>query len=327
MARPRKHGLDYFPTDSDIFEDLKVRRIKKKHGAGGFAVVFFWLCQIYRNGYYLEYNDDLLFITEESLYINVQECTSILETALNTDFFDRKMFDDYGIITSKGIQKRYLFAQKSFRQKKQPIEDKYKLIDDVQEPSVNVQEPLVNVHSCEFECTKENKRKDKIIKDIRSKDLDPPLTPPCGDEDDEQPEPKPKPKRKKAAKDGLPPSGAARLADGLAGRPFSPVLCSKIGEWLDYKAEQHKFEYQEKGLKSLLSEIENRLKNCTEQQVIDVINLSMANGYKGILWDKLQGTSAPIYQPHGGGKNDANNQKYDYGGPDDPYRNIIPGEL
>ena len=39
MARPKKQGLDYFPIDVDIFEDLEVEYAK--FGADGFTIYIY----------------------------------------------------------------------------------------------------------------------------------------------------------------------------------------------------------------------------------------------------------------------------------------------
>ena len=38
MSRPLKKGLDYFPVDTNILSDLKVRRIKREYGAESFLL-------------------------------------------------------------------------------------------------------------------------------------------------------------------------------------------------------------------------------------------------------------------------------------------------
>ena len=35
MSRPRKIGLDYFPVDTDIFDDFGIRILMSKFGADG----------------------------------------------------------------------------------------------------------------------------------------------------------------------------------------------------------------------------------------------------------------------------------------------------
>ena len=64
-------------------------------------------------------------------------------------------------------------------------------------------------------------------------------------------------------------------------------LQAKIAEWISYKAER-KEAYKEVGLKSLLRQIENNQLTYGEKAVCDLIDDSMANGWKGIIFDRLK---------------------------------------
>ena len=61
MARPNKMGLDYFPFDVDFFNDEKIVAISGEFGIKGEIVVIKLLCAIYRNGYFILWNDLLKF--------------------------------------------------------------------------------------------------------------------------------------------------------------------------------------------------------------------------------------------------------------------------
>ena len=67
MARQQKAGLDYFPLDVNIFSDNKIRILKARYGVNGVSVYIYLLCEIYKNGYYMQWNDDLKFILADEL--------------------------------------------------------------------------------------------------------------------------------------------------------------------------------------------------------------------------------------------------------------------
>ena len=69
---------------------------------------------------------------------------------------------------------------------------------------------------------------------------------------------------------------------------FSPEIQDALQRWLQYKAERRET-YKPTGLKALVSEIKNKLKIHPEASVIELINTCMANGWRGIIWDKLEG--------------------------------------
>lgn len=66
------------------------------------------------------------------------------------------------------------------------------------------------------------------------------------------------------------------------------IVKEKVRSWLKYKKKQHKFTYTEYGFKPFMQQIYFRVRDYGATNVIEVINESMANGYKGILWDKLE---------------------------------------
>lgn len=68
---------------------------------------------------------------------------------------------------------------------------------------------------------------------------------------------------------------------------LSDALQAKISEWITYKAER-KEAYQEQGLKTLLRRLENSRIEYGEKAVMDLIDESMSNGWKGIIFDRLQ---------------------------------------
>jgi hypothetical protein len=67
---------------------------------------------------------------------------------------------------------------------------------------------------------------------------------------------------------------------------FSPLMQEAISRWLKYKAER-KEKYAPTGLESMLSRIRNEIAKNSEEQVKAVIELSMANNWKGIIWDRM----------------------------------------
>jgi hypothetical protein len=83
-----------------------------------------------------------------------------------------------------------------------------------------------------------------------------------------------------------------REGDVFAGRSFSPLMQDKLTEWLKYKAERRE-SYKPVGLRSFLSEMENKLKQHSEADVIALINECMANNWKGIIWDKIKSRASP----------------------------------
>ena len=76
---------------------------------------------------------------------------------------------------------------------------------------------------------------------------------------------------------------------------FSIRMIAKIEEWLQYKKERRET-YKPTGLASLITEIQNNVNRFGEQPVIDLIGTCMANGYRGIIFDRLNGL--PVILPY-----------------------------
>ena len=128
MARPQKVGVEYFPLDVDMDQDDKLFFIEAKHGLIGFAVVVRLLMLIYKDGYYKQYTEDKeAFMLAKRLSVEVNVLNNIINDCINEDIFNKKLFEQYGILTSRGIQKRYLEA--CARRKEVNIFKEYCLID------------------------------------------------------------------------------------------------------------------------------------------------------------------------------------------------------
>lgn len=120
MARPRKDGLDYFPLDVDLFEDDKIKILKARYGADGIILYLYLLCRIYRQGYYMQVNEDFEYIISEDLKMSPDKVKQVLTFLLSRSLFDNTLFQSDAVLTSAGIQKRFQLAVKE-RAKKNPI--------------------------------------------------------------------------------------------------------------------------------------------------------------------------------------------------------------
>lgn len=79
---------------------------------------------------------------------------------------------------------------------------------------------------------------------------------------------------------------------------YNQYLLDAVKDWLAYKKEKRQG-YGERGLKSLLTQLKNRVAEYGEDAVIEVIQESMAANYMGITWDKLKNQNRQ-QKPSGG---------------------------
>ena len=112
MARPRKQGIDYFPFDVDFFEDDKVALIDAEFGTKGVLVAIRLLCKIYKNGYYYQWGDDECLLLSKQMGAGfVPKLVGEIVTGLvRRSFFDKGVWDSFRVLTSVGIQRRFIEA-------------------------------------------------------------------------------------------------------------------------------------------------------------------------------------------------------------------------
>lgn len=111
-GRDYKVGLDYFELDCHMEE--KVKLIQAEYGLKGFAVVVKLYQKIYGGfGYYCEWSGDslLLFMSENGVPSDSKNLIQqIVSACIRRNIFSEQLFNKFGILTSSGVQKRYLNA-------------------------------------------------------------------------------------------------------------------------------------------------------------------------------------------------------------------------
>lgn len=107
MGRNRKVGLDYFPFDIDFFQDLKIRKLIKYQGGKAVTVYALLLCNIYKEGYYMRWDEELPFIVSEQTGYEEAYIREVIKCCLIIGLFSKELFESDKVLTSKGIQERY----------------------------------------------------------------------------------------------------------------------------------------------------------------------------------------------------------------------------
>lgn len=108
MARPTKQGLEYFALDVAMNDEVEL--IEAVHGLVGFAVLIKLFQKIYSEGYYIDWaeRDRILFSNRVSGDRN--QVTSVVSDCIRWGIFDQRLYDKYGILTSRRIQDQYFAA-------------------------------------------------------------------------------------------------------------------------------------------------------------------------------------------------------------------------
>ena len=121
LARPRMSGLLYFPLDVDFFEDPKIKILRARYGADGIMLYVYLLCKIYKQGYYIQVDDDFEYIISDDLKMDQNKAKQVLNFLLLRSLFDNTLFQSDKVLTSAGIQRRFQLAVKE-RARKNPVE-------------------------------------------------------------------------------------------------------------------------------------------------------------------------------------------------------------
>jgi glutamine synthetase type III len=163
MARPKKDGLDYFPLDVDIDQDDKVIIIIAKYGMEGFGILVKLMMEIYKNGYYYNWTEREQLVFSSRVNVNINTIQNVVNDCIKWGLFNEDMFNSHQVLTSKGIQSRYLLA--TSRRLEVTIEEKYKLIVvnvDINPKSVRVNDDKST--QSKVKESKVNKTKEKKVK-------------------------------------------------------------------------------------------------------------------------------------------------------------------
>ena len=131
-GRPKKR-IDYAGWSVDIFSnDTKIDKLLDAQGWVGFGI-YFYLCQMAfgSEGYYYEWCYDLCATTARKMGGGVGAGTvkETVDYCLQIGLFDKRLFDGWGVLTSRGIQKSFLLVLKSKNRKGTDIYSELWLLD------------------------------------------------------------------------------------------------------------------------------------------------------------------------------------------------------
>lgn len=158
MSGVPKTGIDFAGWNVDIFDkDTKIDKLLCSKGWTGFSI-YFWLCmKAYgTEGYFYRfcYDDCASIARKMSSGISEGAVRETVDYCLQISLFDKGRFDEWGILTSRGIQRRYWCVLQRRRVKKVYCE--FWLLEDDECPGLvkvslktGVQVAKSNVHDAD----------------------------------------------------------------------------------------------------------------------------------------------------------------------------------
>lgn len=152
MGRPKTVNLKYFSLDVNFFSNRKIKILKSRFGADGITVYLYMLCEIYRDkGYYLEKNEDFIYIIADDLNMSIEKIEQILKFLFERSLLveikvDKSsiLFKSDTIITARSIQDQYQESTKGWKRDVEVIGDLWFLEDEETASHIKVTQNKVN---------------------------------------------------------------------------------------------------------------------------------------------------------------------------------------
>ena len=121
-------GINYFPVGVNFMEENAMEVIEAKYGIKGSAIVLKLMCKIYKEGYYIRWDEEqcLIFANKAGREVQAEEVQGIIEILITKGILDRNSYQENGILTSESIQKVWMEATK--RRKRELSELPYLMV-------------------------------------------------------------------------------------------------------------------------------------------------------------------------------------------------------
>ena len=121
-------GINYFPIGVNFMEENALEVIEAKYGIKGSTIVLKLLCKIYKEGYFIRWDEEqcLIFANKAGREVQAAEVQGIIEILFIKGILDRNSYLENGILTSESIQKVWLEATK--RRKRELSELPYLMV-------------------------------------------------------------------------------------------------------------------------------------------------------------------------------------------------------
>ena len=126
-------GINYFPVGVNFMEENAMEVIEAKYGIKGSAIVLKLMCKIYKEGYYIRWDEEqcLIFANKAGREVQAEEVQGIIEILFTKGILDRNSYQENGILTSESIQKVWMEATK--RRKRELSELPYLMVKPAKE--------------------------------------------------------------------------------------------------------------------------------------------------------------------------------------------------
>lgn len=155
-----KNKLDWFKLDCHI--DDKLELIIAEFGLLGFAVVVRIWQKIYGGeGYYCEWNEDVALVFAKNNNVGASAVSEIVARCIKRGIFDERLFRESSILTSHGIQQRYIEVANRRKGENKILPDYLLLCNAQNSKDVDISSKNVDILSKNVDISKQKRKEEK----------------------------------------------------------------------------------------------------------------------------------------------------------------------
>lgn len=126
-----KTGFAYYNIDTDRYQDMRIKRLKKDFGCTGIAVYDYILCEIYRvKGCFIQWDESTAFDVAEYFALKETTVNEIVNYCCSVGLFNKALLSSENILTSPSIQKRFLDMSKRAKRNDAKIPEKAMILPE-----------------------------------------------------------------------------------------------------------------------------------------------------------------------------------------------------
>jgi len=104
-----KSGFIYYNVDTDRYQDIRIKRLKRNFGCSGIAIYDYVLCEIYREkGCFIEWDESTAFDVADYFAVKESLVEEVIDYCTVVGLFNKELLDSESVLTSKAIQTRFL---------------------------------------------------------------------------------------------------------------------------------------------------------------------------------------------------------------------------
>lgn len=162
-----KIGFNYYSVDTDRYQDMKIKRLKKEFACSGIAVYDYILCEIYRvKGCFIKWDESTVFDVADYFGLKETVVNEIVNYCCYVGLFDKELLTTERVLSSASIQSRYIDWSKKAKRINFKIPVKYYIIPE--EPIKIPEETIQTSRSLPQSKVTENKVNESTLTHARN---------------------------------------------------------------------------------------------------------------------------------------------------------------